>query len=340
MAFYGIRISNQNLQLALAIPIKIGYDSRCKFLERSSSVLGYIKANTPEMRVREHQYYRGLYCGLCHRMGKCTGNCSRLTLSYDFVFLAIVRMSLLKEKVILRKQRCLLHPLRARMTAQQCETLDYCADASALLVYHKLLDDLRDESGTKKLRAVLTLPFLHRPYRRARKRNPTLDKIMTEHLARLCEMEQNSADYFGADCYAEVFGDLLADVFSHGFQGTEQRIAQTIGHAVGRWIYLADAADDFEEDRKEGRFNPYRCLFGDTPTLQDWETADLAMTAYLCDAEGAFQLLDDTPDPEQKEILANILFLSLPLIGKELTVQKNACKGKPLQAKNDQSERL
>lgn len=307
---------------------------------RSRSMLGYVKTNTSELRVREHQYYRGLYCGLCHRMGKCTGNCSRLMLSYDFVFLAMIRMALRKEKAAFRKQRCLLHPLRARMTAQQCETLDYCADASALLVYHKLLDDLRDESGAKKLRAVLTRPFLHRAYHRAKKRNPTLDKIMTEHLDRLCEMEQNTADHFGADCYAEVFGDLLADVFSHGFEGTEQRIAQTIGRAVGRWIYLADAADDFEEDRKKGRFNPYRSLFGDTPTPQDWETADLAMTAFLCDAEPAFELLDGTPDPEQKEILANILFSSLPLVGKELTIQKNACNGRTTQAKKEQSERL
>ncbi|MBQ9806855.1 MAG: hypothetical protein IJW49_10185 [Clostridia bacterium] len=300
-------------------------------------MLGYVKTNTPELRVREHQYYRGLYCGLCHRMGKCTGNCSRMTLSYDFVFLAAVRLALRKETVTFKKQRCLLHPLRARMTAQKCETLDYCADASALLVYHKLLDDLHDEKGVKKLRARLLRPFLHGAYRRAKKRHPALNKIMSEHLARLSEMEQHSADHFGADRYAEVFGDLLAAVVSYGFEGAEQRIAQTIGRSVGRWIYLADAADDFEEDRKKGRFNPYLRLFGNTPTPRDWETAELSMTAHLCDAERGFLLLDDTPDPEQKEIIANILFSSLPKTGKELTVQKNACGCKSKKATTDQS---
>ena len=46
-----------------------------------------------ELRVREDVFYRALYCGLCHRMGKCTGQCSRMTLNYDFVFLAAVRLA-------------------------------------------------------------------------------------------------------------------------------------------------------------------------------------------------------------------------------------------------------
>lgn len=291
-------------------------------------MLGYVRTNTPELRVREHQYYRGLYCGLCHRMGKCTGNCSRLTLSYDFVFLAAVRLALSKEKAEMKKQRCFLHPFRPRMTAQPCKTLDYCADASALLVYHKTRDDIADEKGLKKLRAHILRPFLSFGYRRAKKRLPDLDKLMEKHLTRLAEMERCADAYFGADPYAEVFGDLLADVVSHGFEGTEARIAQTLGRAVGRWIYLADAADDFEEDRKKGRFNPYLKLFGSSPTPEDWKTAELALTVHLCDAERAFSLFDGFADPEQKEIIANVLFSSLPKTGSELTVRKNAngCK--------------
>lgn len=291
-------------------------------------MLGYVKTNTPELRVREHQYYRSLYCGLCHRMGKCTGNCSRMTLSYDFVFLATVRLALSKEKVEIKKQRCFLHPFRPRMTAQKCTTLDFCADASALLVYRKLRDDLSDEKGLKKLRTYLLLPFLHSAYRRARKRLPDLDVRMGAHLAALSEMERNADAYFGADPYAEIFGDLLADVVSYGFEGAEARIAQAMGRAVGRWIYLADAADDFEDDQKKGRFNPYLKLFGGSPTEEDWKTVELSLKVHLCDAERAFSLLDGYTAPEQKEIIANILFSGLPKTGSELTLHKHVslCK--------------
>ena len=57
----------------------MGYDIS-NVLEGVCDMLGYIKTDTQELRVREHHYYRALYCGLCHRMGKCTGNCSRMTL--------------------------------------------------------------------------------------------------------------------------------------------------------------------------------------------------------------------------------------------------------------------
>lgn len=286
-------------------------------------MLGYIKTDAQELRVREQQYYRAIYCGLCHRMGKCTGNCSRVTLSYDFVFLATLRMALAGEKPELKKQRCFLHPFRARPTLQKSPALDYCADASALLVYHKLADDLQDERGFKKWRSRLMRPFMSGAYKRAKRRCPDLDAQLRAHLSRLSDMEKHKDEHFGADCYAEVFGELLSDVVAYRLEGSEKRIAQSMGRAVGRWIYLTDAADDFEEDRKKGRFNPYLQLFGSKPTDADWETVDLTLTVHLCDAERGFSLIDNVSVPEQKAILANILFLGLPKIAKELTVKKN-----------------
>lgn len=286
-------------------------------------MLGYVKTDSQELRMREYHYYRALYCGLCHCMGKCTGNCSRMTLSYDFVFLAAVRLSLTGEAPELKKQRCFLHPLRPRLTAQKCDTLDFCADASALLVHHKLLDDLHDERGVKKLRAALMRPLSSFAYRCAKKRHPALDNAIAEHLKRLSEYE-SSPDFVGADAIAEQFGLLMGAVFSEGLTDANARIAAVIGSAVGHWIYLADAADDFEEDRKRGRFNPYLHLFGNAPTDSDWENLRLALTAQLCRAESAFLLIDQYPAPELKEILSNILYLGLPKTGKNIT-EKNAC---------------
>ena len=282
-------------------------------------MLGYVRAETPELRVREHQYYRALYCGLCHRMGKCTGQCSRMTLSYDFVLLAVLRLSLTQETPTIKQQRCFLHPFRKRPTAQQCEALDYCADASALLTYHKLLDDLHDEKGFQRLRAFLMRPFLSIGYRRAKRRRPDLDEVIAERLCALSALERDAERRTGADEFAVCFGDVMAAVFSDGLSGTDARIAKAVGRAVGRWIYFADAADDFEEDCRRGRFNPYRKLFGENPTAHDWENLRLAMTAILCEAENAFVLIDDYPAPELREILANIFYLGLPNTAAKIT---------------------
>jgi hypothetical protein len=93
---------------------------------------------------------------------------------------------------------------------------------------------------------------------------------------------------------------------------------------VGRWIYLADAADDFFEDCRRGRFNPYRGAFGARPTLHEIENLRLAMTAILCEAENALALMDDYPTPELREILANILYLGMPNKATEITKRLNA----------------
>ena len=62
-------------------------------------MFGYVVVDKPSLRVREYDYYRATYCGLCHAMGKCTGCVSRLTLSYDVTFFALVREMLEETKV-------------------------------------------------------------------------------------------------------------------------------------------------------------------------------------------------------------------------------------------------
>ena len=289
-------------------------------------MLGYVKTETSELRVREHHYYRALYCGLCKRMGKCTGNCSRLSLSYDFVFLAVVRLSVTGEKPTVKPEKCLLHPFRRRPMAQACDALDYCADASALLCYHKLADDLCDERGVKKLGSALLRPLFFGAYKRAKRRHPELDHAIASHLAALSRYEKGETPFEGADALAEQFGFLMERVFAEGLTGTEARIAGAIGRSVGHWIYLADAADDYEEDRRKKRFNPYLKLFGNQMTARDREILRLAMIAHLGDADRAFGLIDSFPAPELKEILANILYLGLPSATDRVTAEQTSKK--------------
>ena len=150
-------------------------------------MFGYIKPLTPELRIREHECYRAYYCGLCRAMGKYTGQCSRMTLSYDFVFLAAVRCWLAGETPEFRKIRCPAHPVRRRRAVELSPQLAYCADVSALLGHHKCLDDLADERGMRRLRARCSGLLLSRAYRKARRRHPELDRAVARELDRLRE---------------------------------------------------------------------------------------------------------------------------------------------------------
>ena len=115
---------------------------------------------------------------------------------------------------------------------------------------------------------------------------------------------------------ASLFGDLLSALLAHGLTGNEAILAKKIGYHVGRWIYILDAADDFEGDVKAGRYNPLACLYADPhmkvlPVSKKEELRD-ALLAELSELEAAFDLLDVSDDPDLGGILSNILYFGMP----------------------------
>lgn len=114
-------------------------------------LFGYVKPVPAELKVKEYELYRSVYCGLCVSMKKRVSCVSRLTLSYDFVFLALIRMALSREVGRIERQRCIAHPTKKRAVLVGSDELDICAALSVLLTFCKLRDDLSDERGLKKI---------------------------------------------------------------------------------------------------------------------------------------------------------------------------------------------
>ena len=186
-------------------------------------MLGYIRPYTPDLRLREYQYYRGVYCGLCRAMGHCTGQCSRLALSYDLVFLALTRLALAnanpagddrERSVHFEKRRCLPHPVRHRLSLQQGDITDYVACAAAVLNYYKCKDDRTDEKGIKQWRATLCLPAFRRFCRRADRRYPALSESIVAPMQRLSRIEAEKIA--SVDEPASAFGEVLSCLFAYG----------------------------------------------------------------------------------------------------------------------------
>lgn len=276
-------------------------------------MFGYVKVSSPELKVREYEFYRGAYCGLCRSMGKCTGQCSRFSLSYDFVFLALCRLALTDTKVEFEQKRCIAHPFKKRNSMVRNPSLDYCAEAAAILNYQKVRDDLADERGAKRLRARLLLPFASHARKKALKRAPALaelDGAVAAELSALALLEASGTD--SVDLPADSFGRLLGSIMSFGLEGSEARIMYELGRAVGGWIYIADAIDDMREDAEKQRYNPILKLYGGAlPSAEQLSYTSDALKLRLISAESAFDLLD-CENETVKNIIANVLFLGIP----------------------------
>ena len=273
-------------------------------------MFGYIKVERSELRVREYEYYRACYCGLCRRMGRCTGQCSRAALNYDFVFLCHVRLLLTGENPDARRHICPAHLIHRRTMLERCATLDYAARAAALLAYEKCRDDVADERGFRRMRARLRCWFLSSAFRRARRALPDLSDAVRQKLAALAEYERQRRP--GVDEPAALFGAVLAEIFGYGLPEEKARIARDVGQRVGHFIYIADAADDMKEDEKSGNFNPVLALYGAMPDEEQKKGMEDALLLCLSDLEKTFDLLGDGENPAIAGVLKNILYLGMP----------------------------
>ncbi len=282
-------------------------------------MFGYVRLDRMEAKGREYEYYRGVYCGLCRALGKCGGQCARLTLRYDITFLALVRLALEEREVDFSRRRCIAHPFRKHVEAKSDPAIDFCAYASLLLGYRKVLDDKKDERGGKRFVAGLASPFLKGMSRRARRLYAALDAGIAERLAALAAFEASGER--SIDRPSVLFGEVMGFLLSYGLEGSAARLAMAIGDGVGRWIYLADAADDLEEDMKRGRYNPIAAVYGECADPFIWKSVRVAMLGALSDAEKAFDLLSYS-DEDMKGVVRNILYVGMPAAADEILTKK------------------
>lgn len=284
-----------------------------------ADVFGYVRPRAAELKVKEYELYRAVYCGLCYSLGKCTGCASKLTLSYDFVFLALVRMSLSGEVGRIEHRRCAVHPMKKRSVLTDCSELDISARLSACLTYHKLRDDISDDSGIKRMTARILVPEARRMKKRAALERQ-LEDFVSDKLEVLAKLESEACG--SLDEAAEPFGELLARVFAYGYEqgSVQERLALEMGRHIGRFVYIIDAIDDLENDIKRGRYNPLWEMDGRQPKELDTDGLRLALTMELSELSGAVEIMDFSEAREYGSIIKNIIYLGLPdVIEKTIT---------------------
>lgn len=275
-------------------------------------MFGYIKPMTAELKVREHELYRSIYCGLCASMGENICHSQRFTLSYDIVFLALVRIALTDEKVHINKKRCIIHPFKARNRAFIPETLKYCSQAASVLTYFNITDDITDTKGIKKAKHKLLLPWAKRFVKKAGV--PDMKEKCKEYLIRLSELEGINASL---DACADSFGKMLSYIFGYGLEDNEfYNEISTMGYHCGVWIYIMDAADDIAKDKENDEFNPLARY----EAFPD-EMLKVAATLHLADMKKAFDTIR-VNNHVIKDIIDNILTLGMPEMQDKIIKEK------------------
>ncbi len=204
-------------------------------------------------------------------------------------------------------RRCPACPLRKKRMCTGIPAMARAADQMVILSWRKLRDTVRDSSWWRGLPARFLSFLLRRDYRRAAAREPVFDAAVTRALETLEALERDRCP--SIDRTADAFACLLQAAAESEEDPVRRRVLGQLLYHVGRWIYLVDAVDDLEEDAREGNYNPVALRFPDASNREETLRVSLSGSLSLC--RGAFELL---PGTAWSEIVANILYLGLPMV--------------------------
>lgn len=305
-----IRTSKNNSKLekiyriTLAQSINILYNT-INICIRGSVVFGYLQVQKSELLVREFDAYKAVYCGLCKQMGKDYSFLTRLSLSYDATFYTMIMMSLEKSCTGFKDGRCRFNPLKkCKFAKSKSDCYSKAAALSVITAYYKLIDDKKDGGFFKRLLSGLIKPFFGHWHKKAKKLYPELEAAVSKMMEAQSQVELgNSA---GIDASAHPTAEMLATVLSlEGTDDMQKRVLYEFGYHIGRWVYLMDAADDLEKDKKHHNFNPF--LNVETDNIADYQTGVLNQS--LARAYDAYNLLVFI---DFKGILDNMMLYGFP----------------------------
>ena len=283
-------------------------------------MFGYVRPYKPELLVREWEQYRGVYCGLCRRLGELFGGAARLSLSYDGTFLAMLVMGLRESCTGFEQRRCVVNPVkRCAYCLAKDEPLDVPAALTAILAWYHLRDDRCDAGAGKRARSLALSPLAMPGRRRAKRLFPAVESLAASNVAAQEAAERDPEA--GLDACAEPTARLLEEALVLAvFRGGEEerslsRVLRQLGYHLGRWIYLMDAAEDWRDDLKKGAFNPFLRKFSlsgepdEASALRLRDYANETLNMSMAQITAAFALLELR---QFEPILRNIVSQGMP----------------------------
>lgn len=258
-------------------------------------MFGHLTPKQPEMKIKEFEAYRSVYCGLCHELFAHHGMHTAALLNYDMAFLILLLDGLYEAQTKEREARCAVHPIQRHKERCSVHTA-YAADMLILLSYHKLMDDWTDEKQMTHLGAAKTL---ERAYKKAKLRYPRQAQAIEEQILRLSQLERAGEE--NLDAVSACTGAMLAEIFVYKEDEWSATLRE-MGMSLGQAIYLMDAYEDVEKDIKKGSYNPLKRFFEDG---QLQEVGVTMMEGSMAQATQAFERL---PILEGTQTLRNILY--------------------------------
>lgn len=257
-------------------------------------MFGFVTANIKELTREQSARYNGIYCGICRQIRIRASQAARLGLSYDMAFLALLLMSLYEPEESSGDRACVLHPIRPKSWIDNAY-IQYAADMNVALAYYKAMDDRQDD---KTPSAHIRSNIFGKDLEQIAQRYPRQCKAIADCIAQINRLE--SENCANPDLPAGAFGTLMGELLVYR-EDMWAPILRQMGMALGRFVYLGDAAVDYRRDKRRGKYNPFLAM----GTGEDWPRWEDYLVLAMGSCTHEFEKL---PLVQDKPLLDNILY--------------------------------
>ena len=253
-------------------------------------MFGYVRYDMPNLYIKDFMLYKAMYCGLCKSIGLSCGQMARVGLTYDMTFLSVLLHNMTGVDVKIEKQNCFEHALKKRPIAVPDELSKELGALNTVLLYYKLTDDIADGDRGRGRRI-----WFKRGFKRAKKQYPEMVALVENFMREQSAVEKQKSD--SLDRAAEPTANMMQALSDHFLKDKKSEATAGLFYALGKWVYLIDALDDYDKDVKKKRYNPF---------VYAYQKANKAELIKDCGEEITF--LFDTLFYSLRENLANIKF--------------------------------
>lgn len=258
-------------------------------------MFGYVITNCKTLTDAQRLRFRALYCGMCRTLKSRYGTLSRVTLSYDMTFLALVLSALYEPEEFCGQERCVAHPIKPHDFAVN-PIMEYAVDLNVALAYHKCADNWCDDRNPAYGAAMRAL---RGAYQRAVGFQEDKCRAIEQWMLEIRKIETCGREEI--DPPMNLTGNMLGTLFAYRddyWAGTLCRM----GEALGRFIYFMDAYDDLERDIRKNRFNPLKSIYRQEGFE---ELCRQVLTMMMADCADAFEEL---PVVKDADLIRNIIY--------------------------------
>lgn len=264
------------------------------------NMFGYVTVHKEELKMKDYTTYKGFYCGLCRTLQVSFGPVGQSTLTYDMTFFVILLTSLYESEIKKEQHRCVVHPVKKQLQLRN-EISQYAADMNMIMSYYHFKDDWDDE---QRISGFVGKTVLTGTYKKICEKYPRQSAVIKEQMEQLNRLEKENS--YDLDQVSGTFGKLMGELFVLN-EDQWSTYLREFGFNLGKFIYLMDAYDDLESDKKKHVYNPLTKLSMEKKEEYEAVVRD-SLTLLMTEATENFEKL---PCLEFADILRNILYVGV-----------------------------